>query len=96
MSKAKKVLKKATSFMFDPLQQGVGDVVGSAATGDIAGVMSDTSELIAPSMRPPSAPPVAPTDDSMTTAKNKERELARRYSKAGRAGTALSEGSKLG
>lgn len=38
----------------------------------------------------------APVPDDDEAARIKERELARKYSNAGRAGTALTEGSKLG
>lgn len=81
MSKAKKIVKKAVSNAIDPFDLGFGDMI--KGEGGKEGL-------------PSSATITAPTPDMDETARRKERELARRYAGAGRAGTALSEGSKLG
>lgn len=99
MSKAKKIVKKAVSTVFDPFKVGYGDVAGDIATGDVKGAANTAGAAIAGTESVPpiaGAPPVAPIADDMETARRKERELARRYAGAGRAGTSLSEGSKLG
>jgi hypothetical protein len=85
MSKAKKYVKKWTKSAMSATGaaaalEGAGEVLAGEQPEDMMQV----------------AAPVAPVADASETARRKERELARKYSTAGRAGTALSEGSKLG
>ena len=86
-----KKVASAVSTVFDPFDVGYGDKFAEAVT---LGAVDLGKKKGGPQIE--GRKPVAPTPDSKTSRRNREREYMRRYATAGRAGTALSRGSQLG
>lgn len=102
MSSAAKVVKKAVSTVADPFDMGYGDKIGKAA-GKVftAGQDAKIDEVMGLKQEPiqregEPEKPTAPIPDEEAQRRARERRYMRRYSMAGRKGTVLSEGHKLG
>lgn len=68
----------------------IAKVVGTALTGALI------NKELGPKVSSPDAPKVAPTMDADESKKARMRDMQRKYAKAGRAGTILSDNTTLG